>query len=596
MKKSLLLGLMLTAAFAASASPKTLDYNVIGLYDDESYEVPNYLIQLSDDETAKYDQRAMKVTMSTGYLLQLDLYNVATDPRAVVAGTYTPKTSEKVSAGTYDADYSELSYYEDGKLKTAATRLSAPIEITTTGNGVYTVTTTAKDPVSGQDLELSYTGRLPLSSTKDKPSSFTQLRRDLLDANLDKGGICFYQGVSDYSNNGVSYLNLYSAEFNDNGGMPNDGINLVMMVAHKKFAKKELVTIIPGTYTNATTLARNTWYPCREIEYALGNESVSMPFGSYVRIRKNGEYTYGYLKTGTFVLETDGNGNVNGTLDAYTDLGYHVTASFSGPMSINTDNATFKSGVSNLIDDVDLDFSKLNKGYISHDGLKGGCRVFTVDLGSSRDSEIYNGGDLMRLEFLAPTSTAVLQPGVYTVVPIRWNDYELHAGGTYEPMSLNKGYFNDQGLMIGTRYAHYEEGRYRVWDFAGPADSGTVKVETTDHESYRFEINLVDDSGFEIRGSWDKPIEYLYDRNALEEEIKLSGVALNPADESNITVAVDNRTITVANAGDATVLIFDLNGRKVAEAGADTLIDASKLAPAVYILSVNNKSFKLILK
>ena len=587
---------MLSAVPAvASATPKTLDYNVIGLYDDTSYDVPNYFIQLSDDESAKYDPRTAKITITTGYVLQLDLYNTATSPAQLIPGTYTPKADgADVSAGTFDPDFSELSYYVDGKLQGHATRVTSDVTVTSTQDGVYTVTTTAIDPVSSEELELTFTGRIPLSGTNDKPSAFTQLRKDL-DVTLDKGGIAFYQGTSDLSNNGVTYINLYSGSFNDGGGMTTDGVNLAMMVAHKRFAKKSLFTIVPGTYTAATSLARDTWYPCREIEYSYGNEVVSMPFGSFIRERKNGEYVYGYLKTGTFEIDIDENGTVTGTLDAYTDLGYHVTATFSGPMAFDTSNASFKTGNSNLIDDVDLDFSKLETGYIKHEGLKGGCRTFVVDLGSWNDEVIARGGDMMRLEFLAPTNTAVLQPGLYTVVPIRWNSYELEAGGQYEPMSLNKGYFDGTGLQIGTRYAHNEDGRYWVWDFVAPVEEGTVKVETDDYVNYRFDIKLVDDIGYEIRGKWDMPLTYLYDREALEKE--LSGVALVSADsESAVSVRVDGRLITISNGGDAPLGVFDLNGRKMAGGNASAPVDATGFAPGIYVLTINNQSFKIAIK
>ena len=597
MKRFLLLAMMFTTlAGGASATTKALDYSVIGLYDDVNYSMPNYFVQLSDDESAKYDPRAGKTTITTGYVLQLDLYNVATSPAAVIPGTYTAKpASADLTAETYDADFSELSYYADGKLQGAASRLTAPVVITSDDNGVYTVTTTATDPVTNEPLDLSFTGRLPMKGVNDKPSSFTQLRKDLLDVELDMGGIAYYQGVSEYSRNGGTYINLYSANFNESGGLTEDGINLAMLVSHKPFVKKPDFQIVPGTYTSATTLERDTWYPCREIDYTFGSEVISVPFGSYIRIRQNDEYVYGYLKTGTFAIDVDENGDVSGTLDAYTDLGYHVTATFCGPMALNTDNATFQVGVSNLVDDVDLDFSKLEKGYIYHTGLTGGCRTFIVHLGSTRDPEIDNGGDMMRLEFLAPTNTAVLRPGMYSVVPVRWNEYELQAGGTYEPMSLNKGYFDNMGAMIGTRYAHNEEGRYCVWDFAAPAESGTVKVETDDYINYRFDINIIDDIGFEIRGQWDKPLQYMYDRDALEKE--MAGIELPAADaESALGVAVDGRDIIVLNAGAAAVSLFDTNGRGVAAGNAAEVLDASSLPAGIYILSVNNQSFKIVLK
>ncbi len=591
MKKFLLLGLMLSAIpMVSSATPKTFGYNVIGTYDNTSYDVPNYFVQLSDSESAKYDPRKGEITINTGYVLQLDMYNTATDPIALQAGTYTASSDN--TAGTYDPDYSMLSYYENGKKKGGDANLTSPITVTLDANGTYTVTTTADDPAGNGQLEITYTGLMPFNNSKDKPSSFVHLRKDL-DVTLDKGGIAFYQGTSDLSNNGVTYLNLYSAKFNDGGGLVEDGINLAMMVAHKRFAKRDQFDVIPGTYTESTKLDRDTWYPCREIEYSLGNESIAMPFGSFIRIRSNGEYVYGYLKTGTFTIEKDGNGNVKGTLDAYTDLGYHVTATFSGPMALDASNASFKTGNSNLIDDVDLDFSKLEKGYINHEGLKGGCRTFVVDLGSWSDESIARGGDMMRLEFLAPTNTSVLKPGLYTVVPQRWNSNELLAGGTYEPMSLNKGYFNGQGLQIGTRYAHNEDGRNWVWDYVAPIESGTVKVDTEDYKTYHFEINLVDDIGFEVRGEWNKPLEYLYDAENLDKE--LSGIT-TPTGAADVKVVLEGRNIVVLNGGNAAITLYDLNGRTVATGNAAEVLDASAFGAGIYVLTINNQSIKIALK
>ena len=246
-----------------------------------------------------------------------------------------------------------------------------------------------------------------------------------------------------------------------------------------------------------------------------------------------------------------------------------------------------------FIDDVDLDFSKIEKGYINHEGLKGGCRTFVVDLGSWNDESIARGGDMMRLEFLAPTNTSVLKPGLYTVVPQRWNSNELLAGGTYEPMSLNKGYFNGQGLQIGTRYAHNEDGRNWVWDFVAPIESGTVKVDTEDYKTYHFEIKLVDDIGFEVRGEWNKPLEYLYDAENLDKE--LSGIT-TPTGAADVKVVLEGRNIVVLNGGNAAITLYDLNGRTVATGNAAEVLDASAFGAGIYVLTINNQSIKIALK
>lgn len=370
------------------------------------------------------------------------------------------------------------------------------------------------------------------------------------------------------------------------------GFNLSMMVAHKRFTKRDSYQICPGTYTNAKNLARDTWYPCREIDYM----GITMPFGSYIRELKivNGErsYTYAYLKTGEFTIEDNGDGTYKGTLDAVTTLGYTVKLTWSGAIALNTENASFQATISDLTDDVVLDFSKLEKGRIYHSGLKGGCRTFIVDLGSpsGKDEAINDGGDLLRMEFLADANDHLLKPGLYTVVPRRWNSDELRAGGTYEPMSLNKGYFGEHGDQIGTRYAHFRSGSYCVYDMVGPAEEGSVRVSTSDYQNYQFEIDLADDAGFKITGYWDKPIEYNYSPDAVLAELGIEGVG---GDDTVIRVVQEGSNLLVLNAGNSPVEIFAIDGRLVRAATADALIPVDGLSEGIYVVKVKNATLKI---
>lgn len=420
MKKVILPLLTALISFSAIAAiDKSLPYEVIGIYDRSGYEIPNYYVILSDNEQAYYNHKTAAMEISSGYVLTLDLYNVASDPVALQPGTYTArKHSEAYAPLQFDVAYSEVAYYQDGKVQSRQ-NITEPVVVELAESGLYSITVQAKDPVTKEDCRFIFSGRVPLTDSNEKPASFPMLKHDV-EYELG-GGIAYYQGVSDLSNQGVTYLNLYQGEYDSNGALTGDGVNLAMMIAHKRIAKPADYRVIPGTYTDALTLARDTWYPCREINYPMGDETVSLPFGSFIRIRSNGTYVYGYLKSGTFVVEVDDNGIVNGTLDATTDMGYSVKATFRGSVALNTDNATFKSAVSDLTDDVEMDFSKLDKGRVWHTGLKGGCRTFVVDLGSpaGRDEAINHGGDLLRMEFLSPASDAVIKPGVYTVVTRR---------------------------------------------------------------------------------------------------------------------------------------------------------------------------------
>jgi len=580
-----------------SRAAATIDMSkcVAAIYD-TGYETPGYYLILSDSQDASYNMNTGVESVPDGhYALVLDLYHNATTPVQLPIGTYYPRNDVNgYGASTYDSEYTMLNYYSDGHASSIT--ITDPVEVTCDDSGIYTISTVVRNPDSTGAVDVVYTGRINMMNVNEKPSVYPQISENISDIALDYGGVAFYQGVTDYSRNGVTMLNLYSVAASDDGVMSDDGWNLCMMIAHKRFTRRDSYNVVPGTYVSATNLARDTWYPCREIDYNYGGTVVTLPFGSYIRKRENGNYTYAYLKEGTFTIMQDAEGNFYGSLDAVTDLGYTVTLTWKGKIVLNTENAQFQATVSNLTDDVALDFTKIDKGRIYHRGIVGGCRTFVVDLGSpsGRDSGINYGGDLLRMEFFAPQNTAVLQSGLYTVVPDRWNANELAGGGTYEPYSLNKGYFSSTGGSDGTRYAHFKDGSYCVEDLHGPVEEGTVRVTTTDFQNYHFEIELFDDAGFKIYGTYDGPIEYNYNREALENE--LSGLENIGVGDTEISVVLKDNNLTVLNAGNAKVRIYNISGMLVADTTAENTIDVSGLSSGIYILSVKNKAIKIVIR
>ncbi len=560
---------------------------VVGIYDATSA-TPNYYILLSNDQSAEYNSQMGTISMSTGFLLALDLYNYVTDPIELPAENYLENSDENSTApGTYFTGYTGLAYYENGK-EMAVAPVFDTLEITREGS-IYDITAKVKD--GNNVITVHYKGRITMRNANEKASPYTMLSKDLTDLQLNNGGIAFYQGVTDYSRNGVTQLNVYSNKFNESGGMSENGYMLVMMLAHKPITKRANLQIFPGEYTNATNFARDTWYPCREIDYVFGTDVYTLPFGSYIVQRIGNETVYGYLKTGKFVLKDNGDGTYSGTLDAETNLGFHVTATFSGQFTLDDSNATYVASVSNLTDDVELDFSKIETGRAYHTGLTGGCRTFIFDLGSpsGKDPGINEGGDLFRMEFLAPQSHSILQPGIYTVVERRWNSDELRAGGTYEPFSLNKGYFSEGGNDTGTRYAHFREGSWCVYDLHGPAEEGKVTVSTDDYKNYHFDIDIYDDAGFRIYGTYDGPVEMLYDVEDLRADI-------TTVTDDNVSIITEGRNILVLNAGDAPLALYTTTGQLVATGSASQALDASALPAGIYLLKVNNSTIKIALR
>ncbi len=580
-----------SASLASVADVLEMSYEVVGLYDDKSYDTPNYYLMLSDKEDASYNYKTGAITLDEGYVLVLDLYNASSDPLALQPGSYA--VSYDMTAFTICPDASQLSYYTAGRAN--STTVSSPVEVSHAEDGKYIIETSVTDPVSGETRDLKFSGRLPIINVNEKQASFPMLRKDLTDIDIKAGSMAYYYGVTDYSGNGVTYLNFYSSTFDQTtGALTGDGINLAMMIAHKRMAKDKY-TIESGVYEDSQSFERQTWYPCREIEYNIG-ELVSMPFGSFIRIRENGgDYVYGYLKTGTLTIEFDPNTKqISGTLDAYTDLGYHVTANLGGVVTYDLSSASVPPTVSNLVDDVELDLDYLEVGRLWHRGEKAGCRAFTLDLGSpaGRDSDPGVAADLLRVEFFTPKNEAVVKPGLYTVVARRWNSNELAAGGTYDPMSIGQGWSDVDG---GSSYRHFQEGLTYVYDYFAPVQRGTIQVQTEDYVNYSFDIDLYDDAEFKITGVWDnKPIEYMYDRQALEDE--LSGISSVAADDNAVQAIVNGREIIVLNAGAAPVSLYDLNGRVVMSGTAAEVLDASACMAGVYVLTVDNKAIKVVLK
>ena len=574
-----------------------LNNSVTALFDDTYYKVPNYYIILSDNENASYNNNTGEVNAPTGsYILTLDLYNqTPEDGLYLPAGTYNPLPEGYVNETPFSFT-TEFSFLDrmDASGRNTIAAIENPIEVKINANGQYTITTTVN--VGSDVVNITFNGPIKVQSAYERPTIYPQIKRDL-DVTLDKGGISYYQGVTDISSQGVSYFDLYGVDFNEETGYMNDeGFNLCMMIAHKRFTKRADYAVCPGTYTQSNGLLRNTWYPAREIDYM----GYVVPFGSYIREMKvvDGQrtYTYAYLKSGEFTIEDNGDGTYKGTLNAVSDLGYTIKATWSGKIALNTDNATFQATVSDLKDDVAIDFSPLEVGRIYHHGVQGGCRTFVVDLGSpvGQDAGVNYGGDILRMEFLVEQGKHLLEPGLYTVVPRRWNSNELIAGGTYEPMSLNKGYFDGNGAQIGTRYAHFREGSYCVYDMVGPAEEGTVRVETTDYINYTFDIDLRDDAGFMMTGYWDnKPLIYGYDAEALRQE--LSGIDEITGEESVISAVIEGDNLFVMNAGNAPVAVYSIDGRLVASTTADKMIPVSQLGKGLFIIKAKTTSIKITL-
>ena len=177
-----------------------------------------------------------------------------------------------------------------------------------------------------------------------------------------------------------------------------------------------------------------------------------------------------------------------------------------------------------------------------------------------------------------------LLEGSVNGVPAGKEEYWYLVNGNKETATSTDG---------GTRYAHFQEGLTYVYDFVAPIHAGTVRVETNDNINYTFEINLIDDAEFEIRGLWDnKPVEYQYNPDDIGGG---SGVDDVNAEGVKIAVMKDGDMIHILNAGNTEASIYDLDGRLLHVGPASQAVPVSSLGTGVRVIRVEGQTSKIIL-
>lgn len=582
-KESIALNGIHKSSVLPKAAPSSMDftYEVASFYSVEEAGLADYYLILSDTNRAKYT-REDGVVLTDGTVLFLDLYGATSEsPVSLPEGTYT--SSDEAALMTYSPDYSYVVRYgEDGKqVDSSYASINGPVNVVREADGDYVIT--AQVTVSGKTSTYTYKGGIYPEDSSIAPPVYNQIKQNL-DLKLD-GALAIYNGNLYESNTGVMWINLYDHEFNpETGGMLEDGFSLALMVCGKLFANPEDATLDSGTYTVAQNFKRYTWYPAREIDYM----GMTVILGSYAKERNgskyNDSYGYSYLKDGVIEIEDAGNGKFRITVDVTTTLGHTVKGEFEGevPVIDATDGEKPNPGISTLEDDIVLDLDKIKTAHLWYNGVANGCQSFLVDIGSpsGRDKELDNGGDIMRLEFLLPEGETVLQEGTYTVLEEQYETW-------YEPYKMAKGYFSKTALgdLTGTRYMHFEEGRYYIMDHLAPANAGSVGVTRNADGTYTFNIALMCDRNFRMDGSWTGPVEVM---NASNDRLTVadSELTIEFADADNI------RVFNAPYGAQARILAVD--GRIMDCHMDGDMINISSLAHGVYLLHISETTFKFV--
>lgn len=555
--------------------------HVGGFYDPSAGASADYYFMLSDKESATYNAQN-GISLKDGLVLFLDLWAGHSTPISLPDGVYT--ASEGNGDMTYDPNYTYLAYYGNSGEQEKNAFFSSPITVSSDESGNYTVT--AETVWDGVATTITYHGRLPFEDTSEQPSVYNQINENL---NLSmNGALAFYDGNLYQSNTGAMYINLYDHAFNsETGGMTEEGFSLALMVFNKLFSDPSEAMVLPGTYTMARNFNRDTWYPGIEVDYM----GVTVILGCYAKemnqTKYNDGFGYSYLEYGTVDIEDAGDGKMRITVDAVTTHGHTVKAVFEGeiPVIDKSDPNDKPSSISTLEDDVKLDLEKIKTAHIWNDGIRNGCQAFIVDIGSpsGRDSELDDGGDIIRLEFLLEEGEKYLKEGTYTVMDTK---YEY----SYAPFKMMKGYFNTNDLT-GTRYMHFEEGRYYIMDHYAPVESGSVGVTCNPDGTYRFDIALMCDANFHIDGTWSGPVELMYNPENIT-----SGIDGIESDSLRLEIVyLDKDTLELIGASDnAVVSMYTVSGSPVHFKLEHGIVDISNLAAGIYIMNVNGKSIKVV--
>lgn len=574
----------ISALAANDATEYTFATQMAGFYTSpksEDSKAGNYYALLSTNPDDTYVGSTGEIVSKDAMVLTLDLYAPASpisDISLQEGGYRVSDETEIKEPFRYSSEYTMLFYYNSKGEQESGAYLTDEIIITHNGGNNYTLETSVS--YNGQERKIHYTGPLTFTSDEVPATYYTQIRQNL-DLTMDKGGVAFYHGNLYENNTGNIYINIFDCDFDpETGAMNEDGYSFALCVLGRLFGKGVPPHPLAGVYEGSRSLARGTWFPGMEMDYM----GIPMLMGSYVRQKVNGSYRYSYLKTGTVEIEELGGNEFKIVIDAVSDLGFTVKGTFTGEITTRDDRVKDPVSISTLIDDVDLDLDKIPVARIYHNGIKYDHRSLVLDIGSpsGKDEELADGGDILRMEFIVSPTVARLQEGTYTVM-------ENKSGNYYAPYKLTKGYFANGGELVGTRYNHFKEGSYWVFDEYAPADAGTVGVIKNEDDTYTFNIDLTDDANFYIRGTWTGPVLYQYNPEDIVSSISTIG-----ADNSEVNVEFANNQLHVYGAENVPVQVFNISGALVNETEGETTIDLSHLANGVYIVKINNYTTKII--
>lgn len=525
---ALLLGIGLSAhATAPAQGQQNVIVNKIQLfsyllhasYEKQSETLANYYMVCASVAGSSYSTNG-ELIVPNGMALFLDLYAEPTGGKGLPSGEYT--LGDGTAPMTFNSEFTYIQVMDADSKVTQTIHLTGPIQVSASSGNQWLITT--KFTIDGVEKTARFMGPISFSGAEISTDAYHNLSSDI-NAKFT-GGISLYYGNLYEANTGNMVVRLYDCDFDpETGAQLSSGTAVELMLFNVLFSDPKDAELAPGHYTVARNFSRNTWFPGMTINYM----GVNVAFGTFAQVLNMEDpsfgdqgYAWSFASGGTIDIEDAGEGNIRVILNLKSTTGYAIKGTYEGPAFPVYDYSKKNTHaiISTLQEDLTLDLDYVKYAEVYDNGVQAGnTRAFVVDLGTDDDvdktdryvlNETDNseyGADCMRLEFLVDADMPYIQPGIYYVMEENYTNY-------FQAGRMRQGYFIN-GEITGTRWMHLAPKRYYVMDGHAPARGGSVAVQWVSKDElgqdiYSFNINLIDDAGFNIVGYKTAPMRLHY--------------------------------------------------------------------------------------
>lgn len=497
-------------ANAADEPDAVLDKSIFsyyfGLLDGAS--AHNYYLVLTD---SPFVLDGTNWTLTTaGHALILDLFaDLGEDDnwRYLPTGIY--ETSESMTDHTYTSQNSALFYFDNSGKRIEYTMLS-PVEISRDDNGQTTIAVAYLDDTN-TERTLIYKNELTMVNGIGG-ASLPQIQDDV--ELKSHSAEAFYQGNLLQGNAGLMQINIYDETYATQEGA--GGYAVTLYVFHDLFADPSKAAIMPGEYVLGSHFTHSTWMAAQEMSFA----GVTMPIGTYAHCDDGTSYgKFSYASAGENIKISDaGMSSDNKPLykidfNLISRDGYKIKGSYTGAIPITdvSDDKSQDDGTSTLERDYKMDLDYIVKArlypndqiYVTNLGYKPiseyGCGYQIIDIGSPSGKD-GDEGDIMRIELLVePGAEQTITPGEYMVTTDRYP-------ASFKPGVCVRGHILADEGVTGTRWMHFEEGKYIVMDGHACIYGGSIVVSDAGNGNFTFEIKGTCVRKHNVTGTWTGPV------------------------------------------------------------------------------------------